>query len=126
MATSAPIPPAISAAAAWAQPDKLAAALVGDELTVCVDSEVVLGVLVDLVFVLVEVVVELRELVVVVVKTELGNVRVDDVPGPVVEDAVGGVDSPKGGRGVPVSAQSTDLKGIMLAYLSPHQRRRCC
>jgi len=40
MATSAPIPPAIRAAATWAWVDKLAVAWLGDELMVCVDSAV--------------------------------------------------------------------------------------
>ena len=119
-ANSAPIPPAIRAAAAWVWGDTLAAPFFGDTLTVCVDP-VVLSVLVVLVFGVVvvlglvcvvefvalvlvefvEVVVELRELVVGVEsidKMEPGKVRMalEVVPKPVVEVDTAVVEDPKG------------------------------
>ena len=81
MATSAPIP-AIRAAATWAWADKLEAAAFGNELMVCVGSAVssVLVVGVELVvFVLVELVIEVVEVV------EFGGVV--EVDGIVVEVA---------------------------------------
>ena len=137
---SAPIPPAIRAAAAWASADKLAAAFV--ELMVCVDAAVLgvlvvlvpvvvvvvvpvlvveLVVLVEVVVVLVDVVViivELRELVVVFGKTELGNVRMEleteteDVAKPVVEADAAIVEDTK--RGYPFAFRARTFKEIDL------------
>ena len=136
---SAPMPPAIRAAAAWASADKLAAAFV--ELMVCVDAAVLgvlvvlvpvvvvvvpvlvveLVVLVEVVAVLVEVVVlvvELRELVVVVGKTELGNVRMEleteteDVAKPVVEADAAIVEDTM--RGYPFAFRARAFKEIDL------------
>jgi hypothetical protein len=87
MATSAPIPPTIRAAATRARVDKLAAALLFDELMVCVGSavlsvpvELVLVVGVELVgFVLVGLVVGVVEIVGVITVEVVGVVKVVEV-----------------------------------------------
>jgi len=116
--------------------------LAGDEPTVCVDDELVLGVLVvpvpvvvdlELVVVeVVEVVVEVREPVVVVGKMEPWEVRMvlEDVPEPVVEDGPAVVENPKGEEGYPFALRARISRRSSLltwpAGAGDAVERQCC